>query len=343
MQKKTILHFIYSLGRGGAETMLVKVLKELKEYKNIVVILVDENHFGSELECDKLICLNLKSITSIPQAVFKLKKIIRKERPSFVHSHLIWPSIIARLVTSRRIPLITTIHTSVASSFDYKRWHIRFFDKLTYKFRKSIIIVVAKVAYKEYFSILKLKPYKSFVLQTFVDTNCFNRHLKGKQESLSFKVISVGSLSLQKNFLYLINAFEKLKNKNIELHIYGRGDMEQQLHQRINEIGAKVILKGQVDNIQEIIPNYDLYIMPSLFEGFSLSVLEAMAMRMPLLLSDIPSFREQCEDCAIYFDLNNENDFIQKLEYLMDHKDVLLEKGEQAYNRVINNFTLEHL
>jgi len=80
--------------------------------------------------------------------------------------------------------------------------------------------------------------------------------------------------------------------------------------------------------------------MPSLFEGFSLSVLEAMAMRMPLLLSDIPSFREQCEDCAIYFDLNNNEDFILKLNDLIndDQKRIIL--AGNAQKRVLENFTL---
>ena len=75
--KKTILHFIYNLGRGGAEVMMVKVIKELKEYNNIVVTIFPQNHFGNELECDKYFCLNLRSILFFPAAAFQIKKIIK--------------------------------------------------------------------------------------------------------------------------------------------------------------------------------------------------------------------------------------------------------------------------
>jgi hypothetical protein len=61
MQKKTIVHIIQSLGRGGAETMLVTVLKNLTNYNNIVVTLEATNHFKDELICDNYYCLNTTS------------------------------------------------------------------------------------------------------------------------------------------------------------------------------------------------------------------------------------------------------------------------------------------
>ena len=132
MTKKTILHFIYSLGRGGAETMLVRVIKELPEYRNIVVTLNKNNHFINELQSDEFICINKPSLLSLPSAVFSLKKIISKYKPAIVHSHLPQSNFIARLATPKHIPLITTIHTSIATAIDYKKWFIRLLDKFTW-------------------------------------------------------------------------------------------------------------------------------------------------------------------------------------------------------------------
>lgn len=140
LQKKTIIHVIYNLGRGGAETLLVQVLKELRDYRNVVVTLSPENHFNSELLCDELICLNRPSLTSIPMAVLDLKKIIKEQKPTIVHSQLPLSNFVARLATPARIPLITTIQNSISFSKDYKRFHIRLLDRLTYKFRKSTTI-----------------------------------------------------------------------------------------------------------------------------------------------------------------------------------------------------------
>jgi glycosyltransferase involved in cell wall biosynthesis len=67
-----------------------------------------------------------------------------------------------------------------------------------------------------------------------------------------------------------------------------------------------------------------------------------MAAKLPLLLSNISSFREQCEDTAFYFDVNSTDNFCQKLENILRRKELLTEKKEQAYQRMINNFTLMH-
>ena len=340
--KKKIIHFIFNLGRGGAETMMVRVIKELDEYEHVVVTLFPLNNFGTELQCDKLVCLNLWSLFSLPLAVFKFRRLVKKEKPAMVHTHLFWPTVIARAAVPKNIPLITTIHAFIATSVEYKHWHIRFLDKLTYRLRKTIIIVVAKGALEEYFSFLKLKPYKAYALYTFVDVNRFDAsQVTKKEDSPVFRVISVGALRTQKNHTLLISAIAQLKDEPIELHIYGLGNLQQNLQQQIDESHARVVLKGEAKSIEQVIPQYDLYVMSSGFEGFSLSVLEAMAMRMPLLLSDIPSFREQCEGLADYFSLDNVEALAQKiLQLSKEDKTILMEKGERLRQRVVNNFTL---
>ncbi len=342
--KKTILHIIYNLGRGGAETMLVTVVKELKEYNNIIVTLYDENHFGDELECDQNISLNLKSKYLLPQASIRLRKIIKENNVALVHSHLFWPTVLARMATPQNIPLITTIHAFVGTSLEYKNWHLRWIDKLTYRFKKSVIIAVAKGALNEYFFLLKRKPYKAHVLYTLVDTRIFNKtNSLPAIDSKIFRVIAVGALRRQKNFAFLINSFGQLQQQPIELSIYGIGPLQEQLQTLLKENNiTNVMLKGQVNNINEVIRQYDLFVMSSIYEGFSLSVLEAMALGMPLLLPDIASFKEQCADTAVYYKLNDSADFIKKLFQLKNDKEQLKKLGDDAKLRVLENYTLVH-
>lgn len=341
--KKTILHIIYNLGRGGAETMLVTVVEELTDYNNIVVTLFPQNHFKDELKCDKYYCLNLSSILKLPFATPQLKKIIRENNVDMVHSHLFWPTVLARMATSKNIPLITTIHAFIATSVEYKKWYIKFLDQVTYRLHKNIIITVAKGALNEYFEFLKVKPYKAYALHTFVDIKIFNdtnAPFNNKNENI-FKLVTVGALRRQKNHTYLLEAFKELDNQRFQLDIYGEGPLRKEVEEMISRNNINVNLKGEVRNVEKIINQYDLYVMSSTFEGFSLSVLEAMAMRMPLLLSDIQSFREQCGDTAIYFKLDDVTDFKNKLEIVAADKDQLHDLGEAAYERVVNIFTLE--
>jgi glycosyltransferase involved in cell wall biosynthesis len=343
MQKK-IVHFIFNLSRGGAETMLVRVIKELPEYEHVVVTLFPGNNFGTELQCKKWICLNINSLVALPLAFFKFRKLVKQEKPDLVHTHLFWPTLVARLSVPKRIPLITTIHAFIATSGEYKHGYIRFLDKLSYKFRKSIIIVVAKGALNEYFSFLHLKPYTAYALYTFVDVERFNvDRVTVAKNSDTFRLVAVGALRLQKNYPYIINAMALIKEKNIELDIYGTGNLQAELQQQIDSTGAKVFLKGEVNNIEAIIPQYDLFVMSSTYEGFSLGILEAMAMRMPLLLSDIVSFKEQCEDNAWYFSLADVQDAASQMVALSTaDKNVLLVKAEAGRQRAIHNFTLPH-
>lgn len=345
--KKKIIHFIFNLGRGGAETIVVAEINGLPEYEHVVVTLFPMNHFEGEIFCDKIICLNLKSLLALPFAFFKFKRVIKKEKPDLIHSHLFWPTTIARVVTPKKIPLVTTIHAFIASSVEYKKWFIKLIDKISYRFRKSIILADAQGALDEYFSFLKLTPYKAYCLYTFADVNKFtvpklNKTVTNKDV---FRFVSVGALRKQKNQVYLIEAFSKIKAHPVELHIYGCGDLDTALQQQIDVTGAKVVLKGEIKNIEAVVPQYDAYIMSSTYEGFSLAVLEAMAMAMPLLLSDMPSFKEQCNDIAMYFDLNNVNSLVDNILLMSKMPaEELNELGKNAQQRMTLNYTLtQHL
>ncbi|MFN8253139.1 MAG: glycosyltransferase [Ferruginibacter sp.] len=341
--KPKVIHFIFNLGRGGAETMLVRVIKELPEYEHIVVTLFPQNHWGSELVCDKLVCLHLSSLFSIPAAVFKFRRLVKKEKPLLVHTHLFWPTIVARLGVPRKLPVITTIHAFINTSIEYTNWHVRLLDKLTYRFRKTTIIGVAKGATEAYFSFLKLKPWKAYTLYTFVDADRFNTAFekRKKERGAVLKVVSVGALRQQKNYPFAIAAMGKIKHENIELHIYGSGVLKDTLQQQVDAAGAKVFLKGEVSRIEEVLPEYDLYLMSSTYEGFSLSVLEAMAAGMPLLLSDISSFREQCEDTAAYFSLHDDNSLPQQLAEFDKKSNAELEAiAIKGRTRALQYFTL---
>lgn len=339
--KKTLLHVIYNLGRGGAETMLVQVIKKLPEYYNIVVTLQEDNHFEDELECDEYICLNQPSIFSIPLAALRLRKLVKARNIDIVHSHLPLSNFVARLAVPFSIPLINTIHNSILTSLDYKKWFIRFLDKSTYNFRKSIIIAVSKNALDDYFSVLSLKKGEALVLYNFVDTELFKKKTLAP-ETDAFRAICVASLSRQKNIAYLVNGFSLLDNSNINLHIYGSGELQKEVQNLIDVRSVDIVLKGQVTNIAATLPKYDIFVMASLFEGFSLSVLEAMAAGIPVLLSDIPSFREQCGEHAIYFDLNDPNDFAAKIKILRSDRTLCMNMANNARNYVLENFALEH-
>jgi len=175
-----------------------------------------------------------------------------------------------------------------------------------------------------------------------VDIERFKKLASPQPGKELFEMISTGSFRLAKNFPYLINAFRSLKKENIVLHIYGSGPLQQAFQELIDINEVNVVLKGEVKNIQDILPAYDAYVMSSVYEGFSLAVLEAMAVKLPLMLSDIKSFREQGADTVIYFDLDNEQDFVEKALHMKNNFSETRGMAERSYRRAIDFFTLQH-
>lgn len=342
--RKTILHVIQNFGLGGAETAVVGVLKNLKEYNNIVVTLDGLNQFGDELKYDKYYNLNLKSYYLFPLVINKLRRIIIENKVDIVHSQLYWSTILARFATPKNIPLVTSIQSSLTGSVEYKKNWICRLEKYSYHRRPSVIIGVSQYTLDDYFDFLQLPRFQTHVLYNFVDTSVFhgrkNNSEPKKQDG--FRLVTVGNLKPQKNQQFLLEAFKLLKGKSISLDIYGDGILHNSFQQYINDNGINVRLMGKTRNLPDLIQQYDLFVMSSHYEGFSLAVLEGMVQELPMLLSDIPTFTEQCKETAEYFPLNDPAAFVTKVFQLQADPVRLKEMASTGRQRVLQYYTLEH-
>jgi glycosyltransferase involved in cell wall biosynthesis len=339
-EKKRVLHIIDDFGRAGAETTVVGVLKKLDNYHNIVVNLYDKNEFGDELQYDQYYCLNLKSYKQFVKGIFKLRKIIKQNKVDIVHSTLYWSTLVARLATPRHIPLVSSVQSSISDGIEYKKKWICRLDKLSFQWRKSIILGVSAYTLQDYLNFLHLKPYKKHVLYNFVDTDIFQPQAPVERTDNTLRLISVGTLKIQKNQKFLVEAFRSLKHLDIELHIYGEGPCRHEMQAMIDEHGLQVKLMGKMMDLSKVLPQYDLFTMSATYEGFALAVLEGMAMGVPMLLSDIPTYREQCADTAAYFSLANTDDFVKQVIYLAENKAVRQTMAAAGKQRALENFTL---
>ena len=133
----------------------------------------------------------------------------------------------------------------------------------------------------------------------------------------SFKYfISFGRFSNEKNFGQLIEYFEQIDNADYRLIILGDGPLYRSLKLRES---ASIILPGFKENIYDYLYISDFYISTSLVEGLPMSVLEAMSMGKPVILSNIGPHREILfiEGAGTTFDLNVEGDFAKKFNQLV--------------------------
>lgn len=152
-------------------------------------------------------------------------------------------------------------------------------------------------------------------------------------------ILFVGTLQPRKNIIRLIEAFtrvlEKTGNTNLNLVIVGKKGW---LYEKILESPANLHVLDKVKFL-DFVPDEDLpqlyknalcYVLPSLYEGFGLPVLEAMKYGCPVITSNVSSLPEAGGDAALYVDPKNVSDIADKIMQMISSKklrDQLREKG----------------
>ena len=318
MSHANVLHVIDTLSVGGAEKLLVGTIHGLPQYTHHVVYLTGANTLQKELPADCIVSkLNFRSKKDTVRCVMQLRKYIRRHQIDVVHSHLVMATTITRLACPSDIPLFTTIHSLLGMRcFAPGKRVQRFIEKLTYRKRHHVIAVSDEVC-KDYDRAIGIKGDYS-VLPNFVEDKFFAPDYKKMSFNGTFRMVTVGNLKPAKNYPYLIEAFKKLP-KGVHLDVYGDGPLRNELQAEIDRHGLNIRLHGSKNDVHKVLSQYDMFVMSSIVEGHPIALLEAMASGMPAALSDIPVLREATGNHAIYFDLNDPNDFVDKINAIASH------------------------
>lgn len=322
--RKKVLHIINSLMVGGAEMLLVNSLSEggLQQYnENIIVYFQGTSDLEQKIDKQvKVYNLGYKGLLSLPRCLLKLRKIISHHNVDIIHSHLNPAGLYAHIACPGNIPQVHTLHIAYTNDLETSPLKIFFEKYLYFNKRNCNLIFLSEFTKNDFMSAVKFKG-TSFILNNFIDDAFFSHPPKkftgsGKK---TLKLIAVGNVRPQKNYFYLLEIFKHLKAYDIEVDIYGEGDIYK-YQKVITENDLKVTLKGQAADINAVIADYDLFIMTSINEGFPLSVFEAMAAGVPLMLSNIAPLQNIVKDNAIYFELDNAQQAARQLIDILEHK-----------------------
>ncbi len=199
------------------------------------------------------------------------------------------------------------------------------------------IITVSEFSKKEILRFYKfVKNEKINVVYSSVDKEHFNMKNK-EEESTERYALTVSSLDPRKNFLRLVEAFTKIDG--CKLYIVGNTNRVFGQDKALGEVPPNVQLLGRVsdDELVRLYSNASCFIFPSIYEGFGLPPLEAMACGCPVLASDIPVIHEVCGDAAEYFnpmDVESIRDTIVRYFQEIDSKKIAMrKKGYAAVSR----------
>jgi glycosyltransferase involved in cell wall biosynthesis len=157
-------------------------------------------------------------------------------------------------------------------------------------------------------------------------------------DSVSLRLLSVGRLVETKGHRYLIEAMAKIKNEfpQMKLDIVGDGQLKQQLRELAERLGVgdRVEFLPLVahDKMPEIYRRYDFFVMPSVFEGLPISLIEAMATGLPIIATDIPGITSILDrSAATIAATENSMDLAEKMRWAFLNREEVLKKALVAY------------
>lgn len=250
--------------------------------------------------------------------IFGIRKVVLEGRYDIIHCHLGWFSLFAMLsllfVPAKKI---VHVHNPMPSNF----WLKYFYCPLA-KFLINLYFDVKLSCSKENGEQLFIRHFE--VIPNIIDYNkfYFNQDLRDKHRSLNhisndnFVIFHVGNFSKIKNHYFLINCFKEIysniPNSVLMLVGYGSNDEVQYIKSHISKNGLDkvVIILGTRGDVSELYSCADLFIYPSFFEGFGMSLLEAQISGLQCFYSNtIPKETIILPDRCVGIDLDEGHKF----------------------------------
>lgn len=249
-----------------------------------------------------------------------------------------WSGVIAKLLFRR--PLV--IHCGYEWSEFEKRagsrakyFLAKIFEIFAYNFADKIIVTSPR--HKENAS-KWVKRDKIVVIPNGVETSNFKPIKVGKEPR---SLIFVGRLSREKNLASLIKA---ISGMNVKLFLAGAGELKGELRELAKKCDSNVNFLGAIPNTElpKVLNKYEIFILPSLYEGHPKALLEAMACQLPVIGSKVEGIKEVIEHgkdgllCE-----PSPNGIKRAIIQLMKNKHLREKLGRNAKRKILDKFTVE--
>lgn len=288
-----VVQIINSFGHqsGGAERLAQDLHVDLLAAGVDAHLVALEQCDASQLE--NAVSLGFSSSYK-PGAIFALRKYLGglMSKPDVIHAHLFPTSVcVASLkkIGAISCPVVFTEHNT--SNRRREKAIMKPLDGAVYGAFKKIYCISDGTKT----SLVNAYPHlldKTEVIENGATLH-FDRFLS-RASGPAIKVLSVGRLSKQKNYPVALDAISRLKDADITYTILGEGSAREALEDQVEVLGltGQVTFEGHKSDITPFLEDADVFLIPSLWEGFGLAVVEGMNAGLPVVASDVPGLRE---------------------------------------------------
>lgn len=222
-------------------------------------------------------------------------------------------------------PSVVTFHDILPLTTNERHSIFNFYFKYCCNLAKraDAIIAVSEYTKKELVRVLNISPDKIHVVPNGVNLKRFKPL---KRKNTGRRIGYVGGLGKRKNVKTLIRSFALVLEEipDAELVIGGTGPQKENLKILTKQLGitSRTKFVGFIPNnkMNEFYNSLDIFVFPSLGEGFGMPVLEAMAAGVPVITSNVSSLPEICDSAAILVPPRKSMTLAQKISLLIKNK-----------------------
>jgi glycosyltransferase involved in cell wall biosynthesis len=329
-----ILHVIESMQIGGAERHLANLLAPLQA-------LGVENHLamlwsGHAFDDSVMPFARVHDFALPPRKVLAaMPKLVALAREvDVVHTQLPWADIAGRMAAmAARRPSVTTLQSTWydqqnTSTFDARVRRrvalVKRLDSWTARTTRRFF-AVSEATRRTYVRELALRDGRIEVIPNSVDLQKFDPAAVGDRAAArrelglgdEFAVLMLARLVRPKGHVEAIEAVSRIRERKLRLLIAGTGPDEEGLRALAARLSAPVTFLGARRDAPLLLRAADLFLFPSQYEGLPLALIEAMAMEVPCLCSDIAENRETGGNSVAYVPASNSEAIVVALRALM--------------------------
>ncbi|MGB9842721.1 MAG: glycosyltransferase family 4 protein [Caldisericia bacterium] len=332
--------FISGGEKGGSRYQVLKITDGLKDDVEFTFFTFNEGMLTIDIRKKNYKRYHFKKLLPFKE----IDTILRNEKFDLIHTYGFRGNFYGRISSKKlNIPVISTYTGFMKDDYNnrIKGFIFEKIDDLTINIPE--IIIVSSKAISDY---INNRGYKKEIklihLGIDLEDNFYERNDFGIKED-DFVIGSVLRFEKVKNPIFLVDIFYEVykKEKKSKLVLVGDGSLRNEIERKIEEYGIKdrVLLTGFREDVKKIYKIFDVFVLTSLKEGFSISTLEAMSSSLPIVTSDSGGIREMIEDGINGYIIKNFNkeDFTKKI-MLFKNKDLKREFGESNRKKVLQNY-----
>lgn len=348
-----VLYLITELNIGGAEKVLVQQLRHLdrSRFTPTVACLYDGNGaVGQEIRALGIPVIDLGMTAKWRWDAFaRLYQLLRRERPSILHTSLFHANISGRLMGRLAgVPIIICSEHTIAMESEWRyrlnHWTSGLVDRVT---------TVSETMRQFCLTHIGLPTEKVSLIYNGVEFSTQPQSTQAQARAelgLPANGTILGAVSRfdpVKGVNYLLEALARLHQPEVQLVLIGGGVQRPELEAMAQKLGiaGRVHWAGFRSNIPGLLPALDIFVQPSVYEGLPMSVLEAMAAGLPVVATAVGGTPEIVSDgvtgCLV--PPRDPAALVQAIQTLISQPELRDRMGQAGLERVRQEFSVQQM